>query len=252
MATEQAATPDDRLAEALELAERRREQLNELGAEANERGLALEAARAAEQAAVERAETLEAELDKLRAGRQARESQLETLAAKANEAAAAAAEAVAARVAADDALATAQPLLAEAQSQVERLGSENRQLRENAAGFDARVTHAGEQLGAAVEAANEALNRLTDAAVSAIAPTAQSLRENVLALAQAVSDDGDQTEFLARLQEQLAGATRDSRANDSPHDASARQAQAEMVRRVASEASERLGRDVAAALEALR
>jgi hypothetical protein len=251
MATKTASTPDNRLAEALELAEVRRAKLNELAVELNERGLQVEQAQSAEAAANERAEALEAEVAKLRDGWTGREGLLEEAVTRANEATALAAAATAARVQAEDELGTTSVLLAEAKASVDRLTPENAALRGQVAGYEARVRQAEEQLAATVEAAKQALDRVAEAAVQAIAPTAQSLREQVLALAQSVPEDGDQSEFLASLRGHLVEASRDS-LGSGEDDRKAKQAQAEMVRRVAGEASAKLKQDVAAVMGALR
>jgi hypothetical protein len=154
-------------------------------------------------------------------------------------------------VQAEDELGTTSVLLAEAKASVDRLTPENAALRGQVAGYEARVRQAEEQLGANVEAAKQALDRVAEAAVQAIAPTAQSLREQVLALAQSVPEDGDQSEFLASLRGHLVEASRDS-LGSGEHDPKARQERAEMVRRVAGEASAKLKHDVAAIVGALR
>jgi hypothetical protein len=231
--------------------EEQRVRLNEVGAELNQARLDLTAAHASETEAVEAARSATLAADEAWAEARANASQLEAAVGRANEAGAAAADAVAARVAAEDQLGTTRVLLAEATAAAEHLGVENRQLRETVAGFDARVAHVEEQLGAVVEAANAALTRVAQAAVEAIAPTAASLRAKVLAVAQAAPEDGDQTEFLVELQEQLNGASSESRATEE-HGRKAAQERAAMVKRVAAEASAKLRQDVAAVMEALR
>ena len=208
------SAPDNRLAEATELAERRRVELNELGGELNDLGLQAERSQAAEAAAIERAEAAEAELSKLRDGWAGREALLEEAVTRANEATALAAAATAAKVLAEDELATTSVLLAEAKASVDRLTPENAALRGTVAGCEARVQQAEEQLGATVEAAKAALDRVAEAAVQAIAPTAQNLRDRVLAVAQAVPEDADESEALLAIQAELVDAARNSRVTD--------------------------------------
>jgi phage shock protein A len=251
MATKAPQTPDNRLAEALEVAERRRHELNELGRELNERGLALEKAQAGEADAVRRAEQAEQEAARFRAGWAGLEQRVEDATAKANESVALAAAATAARVAAEDDATTLRVLHEEARASLARLEPENASLRGKVAGFELKVATAEDQIEALVASAKRVLRQAAEAASEAIAPTAASLRERVLEIATEAPADADPGEFLDALQEQLAGVLRDERV-DSEHARRATAERAEMVRRVAADAATKLDRDVAEIVAGLR
>jgi hypothetical protein len=227
-------TTDDRLAEALELAERRRVQANEANAFANERGLALERATAAQADADRRAEEAERTAADLRGRWEARDAEFEAAVTARNEATAVATGAQAAREAAEDELERLGPLFEEAKAQLSRLEPESRQLRERVEAFDSRIAATERRLVAAAGAAAETLEWAASTAIDNplvdAVPDFESLRVQLLSLADKISLPSPNSEH-----EQRAKADREA-----------------AIRRRTTDATEKLGQAVAAAVADLR